>query len=119
MSTSLEFGAGSSWVQFKDVVYQLYPSSQDPDRYSLSDLESLIKQGPTLIKSKGNFGTFYRQFIHITTWLKTKNWANDFTISQVLIQSLPATVLQKVISRLTIKLPDHHHHFVSDVINSK
>ena len=102
------YGAGSTWAQFKDAVYQLYPGSQDTDRYSLSDLESLIKQGPSLIKSKGDFGTFYRQFIHDTTWLKTKNRANDFTISQALIQSLPATVHQKVVSRLAIKLPDHH-----------
>ena len=103
-----EFGTGSSWIQFKDTIYQLYLGSQDTDHYSLSDLESLVKQDPTLIKSKGNFGTFYQQFIHITTWLKSKNWANNFTISQVLVQSLLASVRQKVISRLTIKLPDHH-----------
>ena len=42
------------------------------------------------------------------TWLKTKNRALDFTILQALIQSLLASVHQKVISRLAIKLPDHH-----------
>ena len=66
--------AATSYQQFVDTVYELYPGSDAKRHWLIRDMEKLVGEASRVgILSLSNLGKYHREFITMTTFLILKN----------------------------------------------
>jgi hypothetical protein len=90
------------------AVHTLYPGSDEERKWSIADMDKLIGERSRIdIISLSNLGEYYRQFLTITTYLRSKNCLSEAEQSHAFVQGLPPTLWSVISQRLQLKLPDH------------
>ncbi|KAJ7499381.1 hypothetical protein FB451DRAFT_1428986 [Mycena latifolia] len=102
--------ATKTYEEFKVDVLKLYSGNDEEHRFGLNELDALIGHySRTGIYSKEDLTTFYRQFLHITTYLISKSRLSASEQSRSFLRAMqPASLLVKIQNRLQIKQPDVH-----------
>ena len=98
-----------SYGQFKTAIIFLYPDASDDFRYSLQDMDLLIREQQRQgIASIRELSDFHLQFLAITTWLIDKARLSNLEQQRAYIQAFQPQLLSAIMYRLQIKNPDHH-----------
>ena len=64
----------TSYQQFVDTVYKLYPGSDTERHWLIGDMEKLVGEASRVgILLLANLGKYHREFITMTTFLIVKN----------------------------------------------
>ncbi|CAK5266530.1 unnamed protein product [Mycena citricolor] len=102
--------AGKSYEDFKAEVLGLYAGNDADRRFSLDDLDRLVGQTSRVgIHTKEDLTLFYRQFLHITTFLISKGRLSVSEQSRFFLRAMhPTSLAAAVRQRLQIKKPDVH-----------
>ncbi|KDR84573.1 hypothetical protein GALMADRAFT_41270, partial [Galerina marginata CBS 339.88] len=101
--------SGNDWDAFKKSIIKLYPGADGDRKYSINDLQILVKENAHIPGiNPDQFGKFYRNFLRISTFLKTKSRLSDFEAAAMFMSGLHANFQLKVRIRLRLKNPDHH-----------
>ncbi|TFK31051.1 hypothetical protein BDQ12DRAFT_761515, partial [Crucibulum laeve] len=102
-------GDAGSWNLFKQAVYALYPGSEDASRYTVADMRDLVRKTreSSLIKSMADLGSFYRQFLAITSHLVAQRLISDLDQQSAFRDAFHPVLWDAIKGRLQIKLPDH------------
>jgi len=97
-----------SYKDFTKAVYALYPGSDEERKWSVADMDKLVGERSRIgIISLGDLGEYYRQFLAITTFLRSKNRLSEAEQSRAFVQGIPADLWRIISQRLQLKLPDH------------
>ena len=106
MQESVETG---NWERFKEEVYDLYPGSKGENRYSLATLQAFInRQSSFTIQEAEDYGTYYRSFSKISSYLKNQSRLSDREIGIYFLQGLEPSFRLKVQTQLKAEDPKHH-----------
>lgn len=98
-----------SYGQFKTAIIFLYPDASDDFRYSLQDMDLLIREQQLKdITSAKELSDFHLRFLAITTWLIDKARLSNLEQQRAYIQAFQPQLLSAIMYRLQIKNPDHH-----------
>src|ERR1700728_4681332 len=63
-----------SFADFTQAIYKSYPGSGEEHRWLVADLEKLVEERSRIgVHSLGDLGDYYRHFIAITTFLRSKS----------------------------------------------
>jgi hypothetical protein len=104
-----EHKAASSYQQFVEALYKLYPGSDNERRWALTDMDALIGEHARLgIYTLAELGTYYRSFITITTFLIDKGRLSENEQSRAFTRGFPSSLWNRVQQRLQLKNPDHY-----------
>ncbi|KAF8800844.1 hypothetical protein BYT27DRAFT_7227300 [Phlegmacium glaucopus] len=96
-----------SWNDFKDELTKLYPGATGDRKYSVIDLELLAeKQATVPMKSQAQFGEYFRAFMKIAVFLKSKSRLTDREISNMFVQGFD--YISQVRAQLRMESPGHH-----------
>ncbi|PPQ85918.1 hypothetical protein CVT26_000375, partial [Gymnopilus dilepis] len=107
--SQLPEASGDSWEAFKTAVVELYPGADGDRKYSFRDLEDLIeKSSSEPANNIDQFGTFYRDFIRVSSFLKRKSRLTDHEAAKFFLLGLHIDFRKSVRERLRLKNPDHH-----------
>ncbi|KDR65203.1 hypothetical protein GALMADRAFT_82136, partial [Galerina marginata CBS 339.88] len=99
----------NNWELFRNAIIKLYPGADGDRKYSVDDLQILVKENAHIPCIKPDlFGKFYRNFLRISTFLKAKSRLSDFEAAAMFMSGLHANFQLKVRIRLRLKNPDHH-----------
>ncbi|TFK32562.1 hypothetical protein BDQ12DRAFT_573898, partial [Crucibulum laeve] len=98
-----------TWILFKTAVYTLYPGSEDASRYTVADMRDLVRKTreSSLIKSMSDLGSFYRQFLAITSHLIAQKSISNLDQQSAFRDAFHPVLWDAIKGRLQIKLPDH------------
>ena len=98
----------TSYQQFVDTVYKLYPGSDTERRWLIGDMEKLIGEASRVgISSLTDLGKYHREFIAMTTFLIAKNCISATEQSRAFARGFPQKLWTKVAHQLQLKFPDH------------
>ena len=98
----------TSYQQFVDAVYKLYPGLDAESCWSIGDMEKLIGEASRVgILLLANLGKYHREFITMTTFLIAKNRISATEQSRAFACGFPQKLWAKVAHRLQLKFPDH------------
>ena len=87
----------TSYQQFVDAVYKLYPGSDAKRCWLIGDMEKLVEEVSRVeILLLTNLGKYYREFITMTTFLIMKNHISTAEQSQTFAHSFPQKLWAKV-----------------------
>ncbi|CAK5282582.1 unnamed protein product [Mycena citricolor] len=102
--------ANKSYHDFKLDALSLYAGNDTDRRFSLDDLDMLVGQTSRMgIHTKDDLTQFYRRFLHITTFLISKQRLSVAEQSRFFLRAMnPASLSVSVRQRLQIKKPDVH-----------
>ncbi|KDR77711.1 hypothetical protein GALMADRAFT_34942, partial [Galerina marginata CBS 339.88] len=101
--------SGHDWDAFKKSIIKLYPGADGDRKYSINDLQILVKANAHIPGiSPDQFGKFYRDFLRISTFLKNKSRLSDFEAASMFMDGLHINFRQQVCIRLRLKHPDHY-----------
>lgn len=100
--------ATKSFADFKKAVTALYPGAKEERRWSRTDLFELT----TAAMHKGiatleDWAPFFAQYYAIAAYLISKNHCSNDEAGRKIIEALPTNILQRVLNRLQVKVPDH------------
>jgi hypothetical protein len=97
-----------SFSDFVQAIYRLYPGSDGQRQWLVADMERLVEERSRIcIRTLGDLGDFYRRFITITTFLRSRNRLSERDQSQAFMQGLSREFCDRVLQRLQLKFPDH------------
>ncbi|KAL7282830.1 hypothetical protein ACG7TL_002243 [Trametes sanguinea] len=101
----------ASFVEFRDAVIALYPEFSSGRRFAFSDLERLVDdQRSRSVASLEEYGVFYRSFVQISSYLRSKDHLGNIEQSQFFLRALSPELRSKVDFRRQLlypeKLPD-------------
>ena len=97
-----------SYEDFTKAVHALYPGSDEERKWSVADMDKLVGERSRIgIISLGDLGEYYRQFLAITTFLRSKNRLSEAEQSRAFVRGIPADLWRIISQRLQLKLPDH------------
>ena len=89
--------ATTSYQQFVDTVYKLYPGSDTERCWSIGDMEKLVGEASRVgISSLADLGKYHREFIAMATFLITKNRISAAEQSQAFAHGFPQKLWTKV-----------------------
>lgn len=102
--------AGSTWKEFVDAVYAIYPGTASKDRqYTKTDLTLLIKRTQSAtMQNHDDFGRYYRSFFAITSFLTKKGRMGPADQSEKLVEGLPPNLQKELREYLRATDPSHH-----------
>ena len=87
----------TSYQQFVDAMYKLYPGSDAERHWSIGDMEKLIREASRVgISSLANLGKYHQEFITMTTFLIAKNRISTAEQSQAFTHGFPQKLWMKV-----------------------
>ncbi|KAJ3564556.1 hypothetical protein NP233_g8219 [Leucocoprinus birnbaumii] len=102
---------GLDWEAFKRDITSLYPGADEDRRYTLVDLELLAdKQARQPMRSRYQFGEYYRQFVTVSDWLLAHNEISLRERNNIFLSGFDTEFREKLTSRLRLKNPDHPLH---------
>jgi hypothetical protein len=82
-----EFGTGTSFNNFRTVIHKLYPGSENDRKWSISDMDKLIREQLRVgIFDASDLGIYYRLFYNITQFLRMKNCISEAKQSQAFVR---------------------------------
>jgi hypothetical protein len=91
---------------FKAGILGLYPDTSEDDRYSLSDIDTLIGERRRLgINSVDDMVDFNTRFLKTTSWLIDRGQLSDLEQRHSYIRAFPPSLLRSILTRLQIKFP--------------
>jgi len=63
-----------SFSDFVQAIYRLYPGTEGQRQWLVADMERLVEERSRIdIRTLGDLGDYYRRFIAITTFLRSRN----------------------------------------------
>jgi len=66
--------ATKTYLEFVAAIYTLYPGSEEERKWSVADMDKVVGERSRLgVISLGDLGEYYRQFLAITRFLRSKN----------------------------------------------
>jgi hypothetical protein len=81
-----EYNAASRWDIFRVAVHRLYPGSEDDRKWSISDMDKLVREQLHIgIIEVTDLGTYYRVFFNITQFLCTKQRISEAKQSRAFV----------------------------------
>ena len=100
---SVQIPAHTTWLQFKPLIYALYPGADDNNRYTLTDLEHLAHEHAMQgIFTRGELGEYHRKWITISSWLAAHAIGDARTLNRTFMSGLSPALHEKVEQRLLI-----------------
>jgi hypothetical protein len=97
-----------TYDEFKAEVLALYPGAEEERKWSVTDMDALIGERSRLgIISLSDLGDYYRQFLAITTFLRSKTRLSDAEQSRAFVRGFQPELWARISQRLQLKLPDH------------
>ena len=98
----------STFDEFKEAIFELYPSCSKDRRYTIDDLDRLTGAQQRLgIQSLEELSTYYRQFYAISSFLISKNRLSKGEQSRSFRRGLSDALWARISARLQLKFPDH------------
>ncbi|KAF7311877.1 hypothetical protein MIND_00198500 [Mycena indigotica] len=98
---------GSSYAEFVDAVFALYPEANPDRRFAIADLEALVSAFASIdTPSRATFCAFYRDFWRVSSFLRSKRRLADFEQSQALVRAIPPALRPAVGHELELRCPD-------------
>ncbi len=99
---------GRTYEQLRDAIYELYPGSEEERKWSVADMDKLTGERLRLgIQNLADLGDFHRQFLAITTFLRSKNRISENEQCRAFARGIAPDLWARIEQRLQIKLPDH------------
>ncbi len=106
---SLKSASGDKWDPFVAELCTLYPGSEGDRKYNRKSLDALTRSsGLVPMTDHLQFGEYYRSFLTITTFLKSKNCISDQECSSKFLEGLHYRFRAELADYLRIKEPSHH-----------
>ncbi len=69
-----DYATVARYEDFREAIYELYPGSEEERRWSVADMDELTGERLRLgIQNLADLGDYHRQFLAITTFLRSKN----------------------------------------------
>src|SRR5690349_11599096 len=69
-----EFGINSTYAEFQEAIYKLYPTSKEERRWAVADMDKLVgEQGRLGIHNEAELGSYFRSFFAVTSYLISKD----------------------------------------------
>ena len=100
---------GLTFAEFKRQVRATYPQLNDDRRYTIHDLNSLIRRTQEYQDmSRTDLGNYSRRFDIFTGYLIRKDRLSVREQSSFYLQGFPQPVRVKIVDRLKVKCPDTH-----------
>jgi hypothetical protein len=97
-----------TYDEFKSAVYELYPGSDEERKWSVADMDQLVGERSRIgIISLADLGEYYRNFLAITTFLRSKRRLSDAEQSRAFVRGFPPDLWRTISQRLQLKFPDH------------
>ena len=97
-----------TYNEFRQVIYALYPGSEEERKWSVADMDKLVGERSRLgVLSLGDLGEYHRQFLAITTFLIGKTRLSTAEQSRAFARGFQAELWSRISQRLQLKLPDH------------
>ena len=98
------------YEDFKEGILDLYPDTLEDDRYSLSDIDTLVGERRRLgINSVDDLVDFNTRFLKTTSWLIDRGQVSDLEQRRSYIRAFPPSLLRSILTRLQIKFPRMRH----------
>ncbi len=106
---SLGSASGQQWEPFVAELCTLYPGSDGDRKYNRENLDALTRSSALVpMTDHLQFGEYYRSFLTITTFLKSKNRISDQECSSKFLEGLHYRFRAELGDYLRIKEPSHH-----------
>ena len=100
--------ATKTYLEFVAAIYTLYPGSEEERKWSVADMDKVVGERSRLgVISLGDLGEYYRQFLAITRFLRSKNRLSEAEQSRAFARGFQPDLWNRIASRLQLKLPDH------------
>jgi len=100
--------ASKMYEDFAKAIYALYPGSDEERKWSVADMDKLVGERSRIgIISLGDLGEYYRQFLAITTFLRSKTRLSEAEQSRAFVRGFPPDLWRIISQRLQLKFPDH------------
>jgi hypothetical protein len=97
-----------TFAEFVAAVSALYPGADEERKWSVADMDKLVGERTRLgIISLGDLGEYYRQFLAITTFLRSKSRLSAAEQSRAFVRGFTPEFWRIVSQRLQLKNPDH------------
>ena len=91
------------------MIILYYPEASGEFKYSLQDMDSLIRERQRIGIANINDLSYYPlHFIAITTWLMKKNQLQDLEQQQAYLRGFQPALLTSIMQWLQLKNPNHH-----------
>jgi hypothetical protein len=99
--------ASKTYKDFPKAIYVLYPGSDKERKWSIVDMDKLVGERSHIsIISLGDLDEYYRQFLAITTFLRSKTRLSETEQSHAFIHGFPSDLWRIILQRLQLKFPD-------------
>jgi len=99
----------TSWEEFKDKIYKLYPGSGSEQHINLSDILSLVDTNAyASYPNEKELGAYYRRLLSDTTMMIHRNWMTPHEQSLIYLCRLPDLLHQQTTWRYHMKNLDRH-----------
>ena len=103
------FAAGSTYDNWKEELYKLYPGAEADKKYTVADMDKLVGERYRAgIYTLEELASYYRSFFAVTKFLIEKGHLTEKEQNQAFIRGFQAALLDKIQRRLEIKVPDHN-----------
>ena len=103
------FTAGSTYDNWKEELYKLYPGAEADKKYTVADMDKLVGERYRAgIYTLEDLASYYRSFFAVTKFLIEKGHLTEKEQNQAFIRGFQAALLDKIQRRLEIKVPDHN-----------
>jgi hypothetical protein len=98
----------TTYSDFRQAIYKLYPGSGEERRWLVADLEKLVEERSRIgVHSLGDLGDYYRHFIAITAFLRSKSRLSAAEESRIFAKGFQHELWDRISHRLQLKFPDH------------
>jgi hypothetical protein len=90
-----------SYEDFMKAVHALYPGWDEEWKWSIADMDKLIGERSCIgIILLSDLGKYYRQFLTITTYLRSKNRLSEAKQSHAFVRGFPLMLWSVILQRL-------------------
>ncbi|KAF8232036.1 hypothetical protein L208DRAFT_1209047, partial [Tricholoma matsutake] len=104
-----EYDASILFQNFHITIHQLYPSSEDDWKWSISDMDKLVSEQLRIgIYNASNLGLYYWSFYNTTKFLSTKGRISDAEQSRAFVRGFQPGLWARIARRLELKFPNHY-----------
>ncbi|KAF8228082.1 hypothetical protein L208DRAFT_1489604, partial [Tricholoma matsutake] len=104
-----EYQPGTSFNAFRIAVHKFYPRSEDECKYSILDMDTLIREQLHIsIFDSNDLGVYYRSFYNITNFLHSKHRILEAEQSRAFVRGFQTDLRTQIVHRLEVKFPDHY-----------
>jgi hypothetical protein len=104
-----EYAAAHSYEDFKTAIEKLYPGAGDERKWSIADMDRLLgEQLRVGILDSQGLGAYYRSFLTITEFLRSKGRLSEAEQSRAFVRGFQPSLWERIARRLELRIPDHY-----------